>query len=289
MLCCSCQGELVASKDLGHLVRVLGADTKLCLLAGCDDLLAVACANAWIEADHDLSAGVQPSVEVELGEGVHADEQIVGNGILHLRRGNVVGDVEDIALVKASQKVHVQLARAHGVNGQSFLADDGEKGRVGIGLCGIVDRKAPCLAHGDELTASLAQNFFAVDVEGGAKFLDQGAGGALAKEVDGISVAGTDTRHCLASDLFRTLLNIWIFSGEGRKVDPARALCQEAFLSRFGPAVPCLAPVCPKDEKGRADFQSALPGAIVFTAFSGPFCRFFAAFSGSCEAGSFAL
>ena len=167
----------------------------------------------------------------------------MGNGILHLRRGNVVGDVEDIALVKASQEVHVQLARAHGVNGQSFLADDGEKGRVGIGLCGIVDRKAPCLAHGDELTASLAQNFFAVDVEGGAKFLDQGAGGALAKEVDGISVAGTDTRHCLASDLFRTLLNIWIFSGD----------CQEACLSlsRAGPSAPWFDPAPRMRKKGQ--------------------------------------
>ena len=55
------------------LIAVLGGHGELGGLARGDDLGTVAGADTGVEADHDITAGVEASVHVELGKGVHAD------------------------------------------------------------------------------------------------------------------------------------------------------------------------------------------------------------------------
>ena len=78
------------------LIAVLGGHGELGGLARGDDLCTVAGADTGVEADHDITAGVEASVHVELGKGVHADQEAVVNGIVHLVRRDVVGNVNDV-------------------------------------------------------------------------------------------------------------------------------------------------------------------------------------------------
>ena len=193
------QVHVMLAADGQHIVQQIGRDTELGLLAGGDDLLVVAGADAGIEAHHDAAAPVDAAQGLQLRERVHADEQAGIKGVLHFLTGNIVGNVQDLVRGEARQLVEIEFAGAHGVHHQPFFADNAQQNGVGIGLDRIVHREAGMSGQGLQFAATRAQHVFVVDIEGVAPFLHQLGRRMPAEEIERISVAGTNVGHWYTS------------------------------------------------------------------------------------------
>ena len=82
MLVYARQCHVVLLQQGKNVVHLFWIDTELGFLARSDDLGVMPCANAGVEANHDLAALVDTAEIVQLRDGVHADEQPVLEGIL---------------------------------------------------------------------------------------------------------------------------------------------------------------------------------------------------------------
>ena len=117
------------------------------------------------------------------------------DGIAQLVFRDVVGDVEDLVGGEARQLVHVQLAGAHGVHHQAFLADDFQQHGIGVGFHRIIDPEAGLAGKGHQVAAAPAQDIFIIDIERRAVGLGQLARAVLAVKVEAVGISGTDIGH----------------------------------------------------------------------------------------------
>ena len=195
MLIEACQTQVVGFKDGADFRQSVGRNAKLGLLAGSDDLLVVACADAGIEADHHTAAGVDLAHEFELRQRVHTDEQPGVHSVLQFFGGHVVADIQNLIRRKAGQSFHVQLTRRHGVDDASFFTDDLQQRRIGVGLGRIVDPETGMAGQSEKIPAAGPQDVFVIDIQGRTELTDQFQGCCGAVEVDGISDGRADVGH----------------------------------------------------------------------------------------------
>ena len=115
--------HVVFFKDFFNFAAVLRFDSELRLLAARYDLVAVARADAGIEAHGDAAAAVHAAVRFELRERIDAHRNVAVDAEAELILRDVVAYIENLVALKAGLLKQIYLAGRHRVRAVAFLAD----------------------------------------------------------------------------------------------------------------------------------------------------------------------
>ena len=189
------QTQPVSGRNLENIGQTIRRNAEFGLLAGGDHLGAVSGAYAGIEAHHDPAAGIDPAVQLQLGQGIHADQQTVIHGVLQLVRAHVVAYIHYFLRPKSGQKIEPQFTGRHGVDQASLFADNAQQRGVGVGLGRIVHVKARMRRQAQQLAAALPQDVLAVDIKRRAETRRQFPRVLPAEKSHAVSIRRSDVRH----------------------------------------------------------------------------------------------